>query len=390
MLLRSRLSVSVLFLVHGLVFSSWVSRIPAVQAHLGLRPSELGLALLGLAAGSIVSMVIAGILMPRVGTGLVAAVSSVMFCIALALPAIARNAAGLGITLVLLGLAAGAMDVSMNAQGVAVEERYGRSLMSSFHALFSVGGMAGAGIGGAVASLGIDPSIHLAGAGVVCLALVAGAIRNLVPHDHHSFGSRPTAARITKRLVALAVVAFCFYLSEGAVADWSGIYLRKNLGANPGIAALGYAVFSALMALGRLTGDALIDRFGRLRLMRAGSAVAAAGFGLALVFRWIPTALIGFGLTGAGCAIIVPIVFALAGRIRDLPAGAALTVVTGAGYLGLLAGPPCIGFLADAAGLRAALVVVVALMFSAAMFAPVAEVPAGVSRDEQAASPRVS
>jgi predicted MFS family arabinose efflux permease len=368
-LLRARLSVSVLFLVHGLVFATWVSRIPAVQSRLGLRPSELGLALLGVAAGSIVSMPLAGIIMARRGTAVVAAASSLAFCVALGFPALARNAVELGIALGLLGMAAGSMDVSMNAQGVAVEERYGRSLMSSFHALFSIGGMAGAAIGGAVASAGVDPSLHLATAGAACLILVAAAIPNLIPHDRHAFDGGRGTLRIGARPAALAAVAFCFFLAEGAIADWSGLYLRKETRAGAGTAALGYAVFSAAMALGRLSGDWLIDRFGRFTLMRAGSGVAALGLSAALALGTVPAALVGFGLTGAGCSIIVPMVFAAAGRIRDLPAGAALTMVTAAGYFGLFAGPPSIGFLADATGLRAALVLVVVLLFSGALFA---------------------
>jgi len=387
-ILRSRVSVAVLFLVHGLVFSNWVSRIPDVQSHLGLRASELGLALLGVAAGSIVSMPIAGILMARSGTAVVAAGSSLAFCVALGLPALARNAAELGIALGVLGLGAGAMDVSMNAQGVAVEERYGRSLMSSLHALFSIGGMAGAAFGGAVASAGIEPSLHLAGAGGACFVLVALAVPNLVPHDHHAFGGGRPGMRITARLLVLAAVAFCFFLGEGAIADWSAIYLRKEAGAGAGTAALGYAVFSAVMAVGRLTGDWLINRFGRFRLMRAGSGVAALGLSVALALGTLPAALAGFGLTGAGCSIIVPMVFAAAGRIRDLPAGGALTVVTATGYLGLFAGPPSIGFLADAVGLRTALVVVVVLLSSGALFARSAVVESRASTEAEAPAPR--
>jgi MFS family permease len=366
---RSRLSVSILFLVHGLIFSTWVSRIPAVQNELGLRPSELGLALLGVAAGSMISMPVSGILMARFGTGIVAAVSSLMFCLALGLPALAESAVSLALALGVLGLAAGAMDVSMNAQGVAVEERYGRSLMASFHALFSIGGMAGAALGGAIAGQGIGPRLHLASAGAFCLILVAAAIPGLVPHDRHGVTGQHLRFRITPKLLALALIAFCFFLSEGAIADWSGLYLRQDAAAGPATAALGYAVFSAVMALGRVTGDRLINRFGRVALVRAGSLTAAAGLGAALVAGTVPVALIGFGLMGAGCSVIVPIVFAAAGRMPDLPPGTALTAVTSFGYLGLFAGPPSIGFLAEATGLRVALGVVVCLLVSGMLLA---------------------
>ena len=366
---RARVSVSILFLVHGLVFSTWVSRIPAVQAHLRLRPSELGLALLGIAVGSMISMPAAGVLMARIGTGAVAAFSSLVFCCTLALPAFAPNAPILGIALGVLGLAGGAMDVSMNAQGVAVEERYKRSLMSGFHALFSIGGMAGAAIGGAVASRNIDPRIHLAVAGAICLGLIVAAIPNLIPHDHHGELEHGPKFRVTPRLLALGALAFCFFLSEGAVADWSGLYLRKELGTGQGTAALGYAVFSAVMSLGRLTGDMLINRFGRVALVRAGSIVGAVGLGTSLMIASPAAALAGFALTGAGCAVIVPIAFAAAGRMHDLPPGTGLTAVTTLGYFGLFAGPPSIGFLADAAGLRTALWVVVGLLAAGVLLA---------------------
>jgi MFS family permease len=343
------------------VFSTWVSRIPAVQSHLNLRPSELGLALLGIAVGSMISMPIAGWTMARSGTGTVATVSSILFCLALPVPPLAGGALTLGLALTMLGFAAGAMDVSMNAQAVAVEERYGRSLMSAFHALFSIGGMAGSAIGGWVASRAIGPAPHLAVAGGVCLVLILFAIPYLVPHDHHAIEHRPKF-RITARLAALAAIAFCFFLGEGAIADWSGLYLRHQLRTGAGTAALGYAVFSAVMAVGRLTGDLLINRFGRPALVRLGSAIAACGLGLALLLNNLPAALAGFGLTGAGCAVIVPIAFAAAGRMRELPPGSALTVVTAMGYFGLFAGPPSIGFLADAFGLRAALLAVVGLL----------------------------
>jgi MFS family permease len=248
--------------------------------------------------------------------------------------------------------------------------------------------MVGAAIGGAIASAGILPSVHLAGSGAACFVLVALAIPHLVPHDHHALGSGSPGARITAKLGALAAVAFCFFLSEGAIADWSGLYLRKEAGAGAGTAALGYAVFSAVMALGRLTGDWLIDRFGRFALMRAGSGLAALGLSVALALGTVPAALAGFGLTGAGCSIIVPMVFAAAGRIRDLPAGAALTVVTATGYFGLFAGPPSIGFLADAAGLRTALAVVVVLLFSGVLFARYAVVESRVVTEAEEPAPQ--
>jgi MFS family permease len=240
--------------------------------------------------------------------------------------------------------------------------------MSSLHALFSIGGMVGSAIGGAVAARGISPRAHLAGAAVACFVVIAAAIPGLLPHDHHAV-EHAQRFRISRRLTALALLAFCFFLGEGAVADWSGLYLARVIGAGAGTAALGYSVFSAVMATARLGGDALINRFGRTSLVRAGSILAAAGIGLAVSWGSVPVALIGFALTGAGCAVVVPIAFASAGRMRDLPPGMALTAVTAVGYFGLFAGPPSIGFLADALGLRWALLVVAGLLGAGAALA---------------------
>jgi MFS family permease len=375
-LLAARISVLVIFFIHGAVFSTWVSRIPAVQSGLRLSTGVLGFALLGIAAGSMISMPLAGWLIARHGSRLVTAVSSLWFCLALAAPAAAHSAWTLGLTLSLLGLSAGAMDVAMNAQGAEVEHRARKPMMSGFHAMFSVGGMFGAAVGGGLAKAGISVAAHFLAASVVYLLIVLAVIPSLLPAgaDGHSGRAR---FRLTPAILGLSAISFCFFLSEGAVADWSALYLAHSLGAGPAQAASGYAFFSAAMAAGRLLGDTLRSRFGAVSLVRNGSLLAASGLALALVVARTPTALFGFTLVGFGCSIIVPIAFAAAGRLSQSQTPSALPTVVASGYFGLFVGPPLIGMVAEAVTLRWALFLVVALCLAGAALAGAAAAPPG-------------
>ncbi len=370
-LLTARLSVLAIFFVHGLVFSTWVSRIPAVQDALGLSTGRLGFALLGVAAGSIVSMPLAGWLVSRYGSRPVTAISSLVFAGALAPPAFAGSAFSLALALSLLGLAAGAMDVSMNAQGVLVERIARKPMMSGFHAAFSIGGMAGSAAGGFIARAGVGVQPHFIGAAVVYVALVAASIRGLLPAAEAS--SSPSPLRFNRSIAGLSALCFCFFLSEGAIADWSGLHLTRSLGAGPAQAAMGYAVFSFAMAAGRAAGEWLRARFSAVALVRGGSLLAAAGLAAALLVSSAPLALAGFTLVGFGCSVIVPITFAAAGHQES--SGGSLATVVSAGYLGLFAGPPLIGMAAEAVTLRWALTLVVALSAVGAWLAPTVEKP---------------
>ncbi len=364
-----RLRVSLIFLVHGLVVGTWVSRIPAIQTALKLSPGTFGLTLLAAALGSIVAMPVAGRLIDREGSGRLTMLAMFVFCCSLPLLAFAPNEWCLAGALFVCGAAAGSMDVGMNTQAVVLEESYGRSIMSSFHALFSAGGMGGSAIGGLIASLGIAPLRHYIGASVILIILGFASTRKLIEDRQHEATPSPLPVRIPKAVVGLAAIAFTFFLSEGAMADWSAIYLREFLAAGPGTAAMGYAAFSITMAIGRMLGDAVIQRLGRRRTLEWFSLIAAAGLSIALAAHTIWLALVGFAMVGAGCCVIVPVAFAAAGRVQGLSRGVAMAAVTGVGYLGLVLGPPLIGFAAQATTLRTALVLVVVLCASGALLA---------------------
>ncbi len=359
------------FLIHGLIASTWVSRIPGLQTSLGLTNARLGLCLLGTAVGSVMGVPITGWLITRFGSKRVTSWSTIAFCLALVAPSLAVNATTLFAALAIYGAMAGANDVSINSQAVAVETALGTPTMSRFHAMFSIGAMIGASLGGLVAARGIEPRVHLAIASALLLVIsVSTAPFLLEAHDNRN--ARATTLKVRRIpgvLITLTVIAFCMFLSEGAMADWTGVYLKQVLVAGPGLAAAGYAVFSAGMAIFRLLGDSVTKRLGRVLTLRTGALLAAAGLTLALLAHSSNWALPGFALTGAGFSVIVPLVFGAGGRIRSLAPGAGIAMVSGSGYIGFLFGPPVIGFVAQWMSLRWALFIVVALSLVAASLA---------------------
>jgi MFS family permease len=257
------------------------------------------------------------------------------------------------------GAGHGGLDVAMNSQAVSVEKSYRRPIMSSFHALFSTGGLFGAAIGGAIAALGLSPGVHFTLIALLLAAVSASVFRDLHPataqisidyNDKVSLFPWPSRALIT-----LGFVALCIMMGEGAMGDWSAVYLRKNLGTSEGLAAAGYAAFSIAMATGRFFGDKLAARFGPVQLVRGSALFAVAGLVLLLATPWSGAALIGFACIGFGFAPIVPMVFSAAGHRAGIHPGVALASVTTLGYLGFLLGPPVIGFAAGVVGLQVAL-----------------------------------
>ena len=366
---RAWWSTLLIFLIHGIAVSTWVSRIPTIQANLRLNNGVLGVALLGAALGSIFSIPLTGFLVNRYGSKKVTAVSTICFCFALLPIPTASNAVTLALALVLFGALAGMMDVAMNAQGVEVEKRLGTPTMSRFHGFFSAGGMIGAGIGALVAARQVPPALHFATAAAPLLTLALLTVPHMLEthsgempvHEH-----RVPFSQMPRVLFALSAISFCILLSEGAMADWTGVYLRQILAAGPGTAAAGYAVFSAAMATFRLLGDMITLRLGSVGTVRTGGLVAAAGLTCALCAQSPGWALPGFAAAGAGFSVIVPLVFGAGGRVGGVSAGAGIATVTGLGYIGFLVGPPTIGFTSQLITLRYALGIVVLLCLLAA------------------------
>jgi MFS family permease len=356
------------FIVHGLVVSTWVSRIHSIKSELALSDGALGLALLGTAIGSMIAIPICGALVTRFGSRLAVTWTGIGFCCALLLPGLAVNSATLFAALLFYGAMAGANDVAMNAQAVATEKFLGFPAMSRFHAMFSLGGILGAGAGAVVAASGAPPFAHLACGALLFVGIAIAAPRFMVDAHPAKSVEKPLARRrIPVTLLALSAIGFCIFLSEGAIADWAGVYLREVMKTGEGFAPLGYAVFSVTMAAFRFSGDAITARVGREAVIRYGGLIAAAGIALAICASSPYWALVGFAAAGAGFSSIIPNVFATSGRVRGVSEGAGVATVSGLGYLGFLAGPPAIGFLSQVSSLRVGLLLIVVLSAIAAL-----------------------
>jgi MFS family permease len=376
---RARLSVAGVFLVHAGVTGSLAPRIPAIKSDLGLGDGALGAALTGYAAGLFVGTRIAALLVERLGSRSVVRATLPLYAVSLLGPALAGDLAGLTVALVLFGLVSGLLDVAMNAQAVAVERQYGRPIMSGLHGAWSVGLLASSALASAAASFGASVELHFGVAATVLTLAGLVVPVGLLERRRELAHQQPGAGRRDRRwwiaVAALGAIGFCSFLGEGAAADWSGVYLLEDLGTSGGIAAFGFTVFAIGMVAGRFVGDRLTARFGSVAVVRAGALVAAAGLGFGIGVAEPAAALVGFALFGLGLSIVVPITFSAAG---NLSAGsAALGWVVTVSYVGSVAGPAAIGFVAHAVGLRAGLAIPVVLAGAAVLLAPFVRTAAG-------------
>src|SRR5919106_1461266 len=365
--MSARTAVTTVFFLNGAVFSSWYARLPAIQEDIGLGPGALGVALLGAPAGLLAAQPLVGAFVARRGSRAVVAASP-LYMPAVVLPALAFDTVSLFVAVTVVGAVNGTLDIAMNAQGLAVERSGTQRIFNSLHASFSFGALAGAALAGAVAALGVAPLPHLVG-----VALVGGAAAFAVaPHlladkgaaDPHA----PMLARPSGRLAALGVIAFCALLAEGAVFDWSGIYLATEAVAPAGIAPLGLAAFSLSMGVGRLAADPATERAGSPRVAAGGAASAAFGLGLALALATPAGAVLGFAVMGLGLSAVFPLALRASG-LEGPSAAPGLAAVSTVGYAGFLLRPPVIGLLAEATGLRGALLLVCGLCLLAAALA---------------------
>ncbi len=355
---RARTAVAAVFFINGAVLASWLPHIPDLKARLGISDGGLGLVLLGMAVGAVIALPVAGWLVGRVGSRAITSASALGLCATVTLPVLTPNVALTVAALGLLGAWNAILDVAMNAQGVSVEEAYGRPIMSSFHALFSLGGLVGAGGAALAMSFGLGAAIHLIVVAGFSMGAAAIALGGLVPTPHVQGRVDPVFVRPPAALLGLGLLTFCALLAEGAMGDWTAVYLRDSLKATPALAATGFAAFSLTMAVGRFCGDGLASRMGAAALLRASGTLAAAGLAVSLLIGHASAAIVGFGLVGLGVANLIPILFSAAGRAPGFPAATALAAVATTGYCGYLAGPPLIGLAADVVGLPLALGIV--------------------------------
>lgn len=354
----ARVAVTVVFFASGAAYGSFVARIPALKEKLGAGEAELGLVLFAGAVGAILVLPLAGWLSARVGSRRVTRSSLLAVALCLPLLALAPTLITFALVFALFGAVTSALDLAMNAHAVEVEERYARPIFSSFHASWSLGGLTGAGVGGAAAALAVPPIAQFLGVGTA-LAILLWSARGLLPYEDTNAPRGEAFARPSAALAALAALAFAGLVAEGAAADWSAVYLDDSVGTSEAVATAGFAAFAATMTLGRLVGDRLTAAWGPVVLTRRAGMLATAGMALALLLGNSVGGVVGFACLGAGLATVIPSVFRAAGRRAASP-GTGIAAVSSVGYSAFLVGPPAIGFLAEAVGLRAALGAVVA------------------------------
>lgn len=356
------------FFVAGALFATWGVHVPGIKAHYALGERALAIALLASGVGAVLVLLQAGRVLARHAPKSVCPVMAVACMLAvgsLLLP----SAYGVLLALMLAyGMAAALFDVAINDEATTLEREAGRPLMSGFHGMFSLGGMAGSAAWSVLAGLGASPVQHLAGAAGVLggVAIVASAFMLRQQRSAQPGGSPLSLPR--GPLVLLGVLAAMGLIGEGAMYDWSVLYLRQELGAATVTASLGYASFSAAMAAGRFGGDWVRARTAPVTLLRASGVLAAAGMALAL---WVPqpgVALAAFALVGLGFANVVPVLFSAAGQLPGVPPAHGIAAVSSVGYFGMMAGPPLIGFVAQARSLTDGLVVVIVFAVIVAAF----------------------
>ncbi|MET7368169.1 MFS transporter [Streptomyces sp. NPDC005566] len=362
-LVRARVATSLLFLLFGTALGCWTSRIPAIKSDLGLGDGLLGLALLAFAVGAIAGMMGLGRLVDRWGSVRVMVPTALLEGLLLMPPAFMPTPVTLMAALLLFGLVHGTLNIAMNANGIEVQRAWGRPIVSSFHAVYSIGGFLGAAIGGLFAHQDVSPEVTFVavGAGVVLIAVWAAVWA--LPQDVPSAPPVPAAGvggggggvPRSYYLLFLGALAMCTLVGEGTAADWSAVYLHESLGSTPAFATAAFAAFSVTMTIGRLRGDRLAERFGPVRLVRGCGVLASVGMTAALLIGHPVAGVIGFACLGAGMSCIAPQVYSAAGQRDPARAGAALSLVVSLGYVGFLIGPLVIGGVSTVTGLPVAL-----------------------------------
>jgi predicted MFS family arabinose efflux permease len=354
----ARATIFVAFFANGFLSTSWVVHIPRVKGLLGLNDGQLGLCLWAAALGLFLGMTLGGWIVERFRSQFVTGAATLGLGFATILAVVSGSWFTLVLSLVPFGFFNGLMDVSMNSQAAAFEQRTRRAVMSSFHAFFSLGGLAGTLFGAAFLAANYHPSVHVLIAAVPFMIFGCFMYRGLIPEERPDHSEGFFISFPSRSLLPLAGMAFVFFLTEGAIFDWSGVFLKTQLQVDVSAAGVGYAAFSLLMASVRFCGDFWVARFGRLAVFVVGAIVGASGLMLACLAQNYVISVAGFGLVGVGLANCIPLIFSAAARQGEFGFGRAIASVASAGYFGLFTGPPIVGSIAQVIGLQRALLLV--------------------------------
>lgn len=358
-------STRLLFLLAGFSAAAWASLVPVAKAATGINEGQLGLVLLCLGIGSLLAMPVSGVVSTRHGCRKVLMVCGVALCACLPLLASVQNVFTLAAALFFFGAMIGIFDCVMNIQAVIVERDSKRPLMSGFHGFYSLGGLLGAATTSTIMDLGVSPFATVSGIALAGVLLLMVIRRHVLPYGNPAEG--PPFALPRGEVLFLGMLCMTVFLVEGSMMDWSAVMLAENHGMPVAQAGYGFAAFSLTMTFGRLTGDRIVARVGRRRVVTVGGLLAMGGILLATLVPLWQAALLGYAMVGLGCSNIVPVLFTAVGRQTSMPQSVAVPAMSTLGYAGVLAGPAAIGFIAHHSSLPIAFLLVAALMLFVAI-----------------------
>ncbi|MBV9671709.1 MAG: MFS transporter [Verrucomicrobia bacterium] len=383
---QSRRAILSAFFACGFLSTAWIVHIPRIKGLLSLSDGQLGLCLWAATLGLLLGMSIGGWMVERFYSQFVTGFAMIALGIATILAVCSKSVVWLVLALLPFGFFAGLLDVSMNSQAAAFEQRFRQAAMSSFHAFYSIGGLAGALAGACFLALQTSPLIH---ALVISIPFIfwGGMIQQFLLPEQKSVSKKDFFISLpTLGLLPLALMAFTFFLAEGAIFDWAGVYLKTDIGVTTSAAGLGYGTFSLAMAIGRLFGDSWVARLGTLSVFIFGALLGASGLVLACYVRNYAIAVFGFGLFGLGLANCVPLIFSAAAKHSSSGFGRSIASVASAGYFGLFVGPPLIGQLAQRFTLPYALLAVAATIYGTLVLAKLGLGPRGLDQKRSRAA----
>ncbi len=363
---RYRIAVAACYFLQGLVFASWASRIPDIKSALQLSEAALGSVLFAIPIGQLCALTLSGFLVTRFGSRRMLILAAICYPACLVFLGTATSVWHLATGLFFFGMSANLCNISVNTQGVGVERLYRRSIMATFHGLWSLAGFIGGLLSTWMVGQNIMPFPHFCVVFVVAMIILACSYRTLLPRDFHPVhhdeaGREPVFVKPDRYIVLLGLIAFGSMVCEGTMFDWSAVYFEQVIDPPKSLIRLGYIAGMCTMACGRFLADRLVVRFGIIRVLRTSGILIASGFLLSVLFPYIETATFGFLLIGLGVSSVVPLSYSMAGRSRKMQPGVALTAVSSIGFLGFLIGPPLIGYVAHALSLRWAFAIIACL-----------------------------
>lgn len=363
----SRVAVSYFFFANGFLYANWTARLPELQRYFGINDAKLGALLFCIALGSITAMPIAGWLGAKYGSSKISGIFSALFCLSIPMVVFSTDPWVIRIWFFMLGVCSGSMDVLINSQAVLVERQWGSIIFSSFHAVFSIGMAIGAAVGGLFSDGRIPLQKHLWLMAIVIIIGVIWASFYTVKDTHSASNATAQKERtnkllLLKVLLPFSIIAFCCMTGEGAMIDWSALYMNKIVGQNEAMSAWAFSVFGLSMTLGRIFGDGFISKYGKYNVLIVNAIFATLGMIVLLSVVAVWSTFVGLFLVGLGLSTVVPIVYSSAGNVKNISSATGISVVSSIGYTGFFIGPPTIGFLSETMNLRFALGFVLVLM----------------------------